>query len=196
MPAPPFVKRLTAKAFAALGPRNPLQQLSAEDKQLLWNMLFFYAFMKLAGHRWPNAEPFERVARTTRDAAKFAAKLEADVFQGPLAKELQPYFSGFEDLPKVLRAFANRVGEILDLLGKPGRQGELQINRRLVIASEFVRLRTGSYHDEHVAELLQGIRLQNEPDFSGDAIHKKRNYLKRKHPAFYQSIKEELAKLV
>jgi hypothetical protein len=181
-------RKYTALAFAALGPKNPLRNLSEEDKQLLWAHLKLYAVItEEPGYRELNSGPEERAARRARDAAQLADRLEADVFNGALAEEIQPIFSGFEALPEALRAFANRVGGVLEMAGKPGRMGELSINQLLVMASEFVRLKTGSPYDEHVAELFQGIRTKKGSDFSGDAIHKKRTYLKKNYPALYQN---------
>lgn len=179
------MRKETARAFATLGPANPLRQLSEEDKQLLWAFLKLYA--TLTESPFNRNGPEEQAARTARDAAKLADCLEADILSGPLAKELQPFFSGFEALPEVLRAFANKVGGILELVGKPGRKEEIFVNQLLIIASEFVRLKIGSHYDEHVAELFQGISKKSGADFSGDAIHKRRNYLKKNYPALYQN---------
>jgi hypothetical protein len=57
-----------------------------------------------------------------------------------------------------------------------------------VAASEFVRLRTGQYFDEHVAELYQAITASKHSlseDLSGDAIRKKRDYTAKNYPDLY-----------
>jgi hypothetical protein len=181
-------RRNTANAFEDLGPKNPLRQLREEDRQLLWAYLKLFAFMtEHLDRRELDEELGKRAQRTVCEAARFAARLEADVFQGALAKGLRPFISGFEALPEQLRAFADNIGWVLDLAGKPGRQGELFINQLLIMASELVRLRIGSPFDEHVAELFQTIATNKESDFSGAAIHKKRNYLKKNYPHLYQS---------
>lgn len=187
-----IAQRNQVQAFAALGPTNPLRQLHDEDRQLLWAYLKLFSVLAAQPpSRDLNLEPEELASRTARDAAKLAVRLEADVFQGPLAAELHPFFSGFEVLPVLLREFSKRVSGAIDLVGGPGRKGELLTNQLLIIASEFVRLRMGSPYDEHVAELLQGIREtkdgEEESDFSGDAIRKRRKYMQKNYPVLYQT---------
>lgn len=56
------------------------------------------------------------------------------------------------------------------------------------MASEFVRLKLGKHFDEHLAELVQAIpgkRDSISEDISGDAIRKKRIYLKRRYPELH-----------
>jgi hypothetical protein len=70
-----------------------------------------------------------------------------------------------------------------------GHKDKMFANQILIIVSEFVHLKTGSYRDEDLAELYQGIvkpSLKHTKDvMSGDAIRKKRKYLKKKCPELY-----------
>lgn len=125
-------------------------------------------------------------SKTLRDASDLADKLEADVFQGSLKNELRPFIFGYESLPGILRSFARNIGNLLDATGKPGRKNEAFTNQLLVIASEFVRLATGSFNDEHLAELFPAVLATDlADDFSGDSIRKRRDRLKRQYPLLY-----------
>ncbi len=61
------------------------------------------------------------------------------------------------------------------------------------MASEFVRLKTGGYNDEHFAELIQALDLKFDfgADFSGDAIRKKRGYISDNYPLLYSNALKE-----
>ena len=75
-----------------------------------------------------------------------------------------------------------------NLVGKRGHKEKVQKNTFLIMASEFVRVKTGNYYDEHLAELLQTlprIDLNQQEDISGDSIRKKREHLKKVYPVIY-----------
>src|SRR5208283_3047648 len=92
-----------------------------------------------------------------------------------------------------LHAFASRLGGVLGLFGKAGHKERVMNNQILIMASEFVRLRTGKHYDEHLAELFQAISMDsNLKDFSGDAIRKKREHFKKTYPLFYRRTMNQL----
>jgi hypothetical protein len=81
-------------------------------------------------------------------------------------------------------------------MGKRGRKREALTIQLLVEASEFVRLKTHRYNDEHLAGLFnlierprerkpRGKKLSHQKELSGAAIGKKRLYLRRNYPALY-----------
>lgn len=96
-----------------------------------------------------------------------------------------------------------RLRFVLDITaGKPGQNRKMMRNRCLVVAGEFVWLKTGTYNDEHLAYLMQAVSLVPAPeadfsgtDFSGDAIRKKRNYLSSKYPFPYSRALSEAQRL-
>lgn len=96
----------------------------------------------------------------------------------------------FQDLPPRLEAFGILFGELLNrVVGKSGQKNKLAKNEFLVMASEFVLLKTNRYNDEHLAELIQALSDEADlSDFSGDAIHKKREHMKRIYPLVYASL--------
>ena len=110
------------------------------------------------------------------------------------AQALQDVLGDFHDLAMRLKAFALLFGGLGDqLLGKRGHHGRLWKNQFLVMASEFIRHKTASYNDEHWAELIQAInRTSDLADFSGDAIHKRRQNLKRTYPLAYACLFNKL----
>ncbi len=85
-----------------------------------------------------------------------------------------------------LVGFSKTLGEALNSFGKPGRKDEALATQGLIQASEFVRLKSGRYNDEHLAGVFQIIaRRPISDDFSGAAIRKKRLYLKKHYPVLY-----------
>src|ERR1039458_1069850 len=67
-----------------------------------------------------------------------------------------------------------------------GHKDEVLATQRLIQASEFVRLKTRRYNDEHLAGVFQIITKRPiSDDFSGAAIRKKRLYLKKHYPVLY-----------
>jgi hypothetical protein len=55
----------------------------------------------------------------------------------------------------------------LGAIGKPGHKHKSFPNQLIVAASEFVRCKTGSYNDEHLAEIFQPIANDVSDDLSG-----------------------------
>ena len=184
---PTISPALPPKHSGILPPDNPLNRLNDADRVLLFSMLMIYDVVttRVAKDR-PEEDPLERMAKLAADAAILSAKLESEVFQGPYADVFLPYISSFRDLPRRLAEFSELIGRKLNLLGKPGHKGRNLRNQYLILASEFVRLKAGQHYDEHVAELYQAIpgRPPSE-DLAGDAIRKKRDYIKRCYPDLY-----------
>jgi hypothetical protein len=73
----------------------------------------------------------------------------------------------------------------LRAIGKPGHKHKSFPNQLIVAASEFVRCKTGSYNDEHLAELFQPIANDVSDDLSGDAIRKRRDQMETTYPDLY-----------
>ena len=170
---------LAAKAFGDLVD-NPLKDLEKPDQIVLYSMLLVYsAVTTRAGKELSDDDPLERVAKLVANAADLGSKLESEVFHGPDTDVLLPYTSSFSDLPGRLAEFSKVVGGVLDLLGKPGHKGRNLTNQLLVQASEFVQLKTGEYHDGHLAELYKAIlESSRTEDLSPSEIQKMRKYVK------------------
>jgi hypothetical protein len=181
----------TAQAFRHIAASNPLRKLSEPDRKLLYSMLKVYAAVTTQdGKRRSKGGSkdglLEKEAKLVADAAKLGSKLESEVFHGPNSDVLLPYISSFSDLPGQLAEFSKVVGGMLDLLGKRGRKEGNLDNLFLIVASEFVLLKVGQHYDEHLAELFQAISERPlTADLSGDAIRKRREYLKKCYPDLY-----------
>lgn len=193
------ITKRVGKAFESTGPRNPLNRLQEVDKCLLWAWLTVYSSCEVEPKkRFDFLSWLERTTQTAADADALATRIQAQVFQSEFAKSVSPFVIGFQDVPLRLHAFASRLGEVLGSFGKPGHKGRVLNNRFLIMASEFVRLRTGKHHDEHLAELYQAIRMEPENssatpgDFSGDAIRKKREHFKKTYPLLYRHAMNEV----
>ena len=177
----------TAQAFRDIAAGNPLRKLSEPDQKLLYSMLKVYAAVTTQnGKRRSKDGLLEKEAKLVADAAKLGSKLESEVFHGPDSDVLLPYISSFSDLPRQLTEFSKVVGGMLDLFGKRGHKEGNLYGFFLIVASEFVRLKTGQHYDEHLAELYQAVSERSlTEDLSGDAIRKRREYLKKNYLDLY-----------
>jgi len=140
------------RAFKSVGRRNPLRELSNSDKQVLMALLHIYVAAPKAVE---GLRRLEGAARVATDAAALAKRMRSELFEGSTAQMLAPLSASFHDLPTRLEEFS-KIGTIVhSLIGKPGHTGVIARNQLLIMASEFVRLRTGKPYDEHLAELVQ-----------------------------------------
>jgi len=170
---------LAAKAFGDLLD-NPLKDLEKPDQTLLYSMLLVYSAVTTRVSKGPSDDDsLEGVAKLVANAADLGLRLESEVFHGPDSDVFLPFISSFSDLPRGLAEFSKLVGGVLDLIGKPGHKGRNLTNQLLIQASEFVQLKTGEYHDGHLAELYKAI-LESSPteDLSFREIQKMRKYVK------------------
>ena len=175
---------LTATAFESLHCDAPLiRGLDNGEKMGLVVLLKVYEATTQEGGSDPYFEQMERVAKVAAEAAAFGARLESEVFQGPFADYLPPYTSKFRELPKQLAEFSMMYGFFMRRFGKSGHKAKIHADYWLVMASEFVQLKTGQYHDGHLAELYKAI-LESCPtkDLSANAIRKMKEYIKKRHP--------------
>jgi hypothetical protein len=171
---------LTAKAFESLHCDAPLRGLDDGDRMSLVLLLKIYEATMQEGGSDPYFEQMEKVAKVATEAAAFGARLESEVFQGPFADFLPPYTSKYRELPKKLLAFSVVYGFYVRSFGKTGHKAKIHADYWLVMASEFVRLKTNQYCDGQMGELLYAIgdHLDSEAK-SDEAIRKKRLFLKK-----------------
>ncbi len=183
------IRDRVAKAFQSVYSSNPLSRLSVSDRTYLCSLLLAYDYKSRTKHgEAPNAflKELDSMSKTAADAAKLGARLKSQIFEGDSSEALRPFTAGFEDLPMRLIGFSKTLGEALNSFGKPGRKDEALATQGLIQASEFVRLKSGRYNDEHLAGVFQIIaRRPISDDFSGAAIRKKRLYLKKHYPVLY-----------
>jgi len=177
---------LVRKRFENVGPKNPLRGLSDHDKCFLTALLEVYA---RAPESDKLSDTLEEAAGIAAEAGSLAGKIESRFLSGPLAEMLGLYIGSSRDLPARLATFSKSMGAIIDnLVGKRGHKGKTSRNRFLIMASEFVRLKTGKHYDEHLAELMQTINPSIDfdgDDISGDSIRKKRVHLKKTYALLY-----------
>ena len=106
------------RAFAEIGPQNPLGKLNKRDRESLWSLLTAYEKMS----KNPPSDPWEEIEKLAAQSAVIASRLDRDVFKGSSAEILKPFLSGYEDLPERLRSLSAQLGGLAALLGKPGVQ--------------------------------------------------------------------------
>ena len=185
----------TAQAFGNIGANNPLIELLDPERRLLFSLLKLHAVMPtLVGKGKAGDDELERIAKVAADAARFAVKLEQEVFQGPYSDAFSQETCGFRDLPVRLAELSERLGRALNLIGKPGHKKKNFRDQFLIRASELVKLKFGQHYDEHLAELFQAVanRPLKEGDRSGDSIRKRREYLAEKYSDLYAIWLEEM----
>ena len=175
-------EKAVCSAFGGLNLQNPLLRLRVEDKILLWALLKVIDSRKHGSVQSDIDNLFEEVRQTAKDAAALANRIENVVFSGPVGQILngKPMLC-FRDLPKLLTAYADQLRELMSHTGKSGHTKEAFGNMYLVVVSEFLKLKTGSYNDDHLADLGQQIGEIG----GGESIRKRRALFKRTYPAAY-----------
>ena len=182
-----ILRKRTAYFFRQIAKDNPLKRLGQADRIAVAASLNVYDSLARE-RRSTSSRDLDQISKVAADASQLGKKLESDVFQGHLAEPLLPFVSRFRDIPKQLDRLSRTLGEVLKQFGKRGHFKRNSANRFLVMTSEFVHLRLGQHYDEHLAELLQAISGRPlSKDVSGDAIRKKREYMKRHYPQLYES---------
>ena len=185
------LRKAVKEAFDCLGAANPLNQLIELDKAIVWGALMTFT----SDRNRPSAplmRQLDRLAKIAKDAAKLSSTIE-EVFQNDFGEVLNRRIAACEDLPIRLSFFSGQVEEFLLPLGDTGlRRKRTLEDRYLIYASEFVKFKTGTWNDEHVAELLQTMR-SGVTEFSGDAIRKTRERFKLKHPIVYERAVEDIS---
>jgi hypothetical protein len=173
---------LSRRAFQKLEKGNPLEKLPESVRILLCSMLLLGATIEKAD-RQSDEDPFKRVAELAREAGRLGARLESEVFHGPYS-DLMPFTSGFSNLPERLTEFSKIVSEVMAPFGGPGHEGKVFDVFPLILATEFVRLRTGHFYYETLAELYQYVSGRRK-HFSADTIRRRRDRLKEQSPLIY-----------
>jgi hypothetical protein len=193
---------LLAEAFERLGPKNPLRKLSDEDRWLLWGLLI--RFVQWRDKPFDYLKTLDRAAETASSAAELAKKMQA-TFRVDHIEPLNGLLEHFRGVPAVLYLYAEKVESLVNKIGKKGHKQRTVTTASLIEASEFVRLKTRSWNDEHLIELLQfipdflsGPEHKSTEAFDGSFIRKRRERFKRDYPAFYngtvRSLREEQKK--
>jgi hypothetical protein len=186
------------EAFEGLHLDAPLRKLDDSDRIVLWALLLTYAHFSPEKLVTEEINDLERLSKIMADAARVGAELRSEVLEGPLSGPFRPFIAGFADVPLRLARFSERLGKELNSYGKPGHKARIRSTQWLVEASEFIRLKTHQYNDEHLADLFQAIETDYEEpqeDLSSDAIRKKRKYLKKHYPRRYADALEQAKKL-
>jgi hypothetical protein len=179
---------LAGKAFQRIHPDNPLNKLCEPQQRLLYSMLFLDTTMERIPKGQSKDHKGERLAKLAAEANRIAAQFELEVFQEGYYSDLFGQLaSDSRDVPRRFMALAQFVGGCLDKLGKPGHKERNEGNTFFILATEFVRLTTGAYNDEHLADLYQFIS-ERSGDYSAEAIRKKRERLRKAYPTLVAAI--------
>jgi hypothetical protein len=183
-----FDPQIVFRTFDELRKPNPLKKMTDADKKIVWGMLLIFADEKFEkSKRSRYLDQIERVTKTATEAAKLANQIR-EILEKDNGEWLNQRLKACWDLPARLDSFAEQAGGPLRSLGRTeGKRKRAIADRYLIYASEFVKLKTGSWNDEHLFELLQATRI-NDVKFSGDAVHKTRERFKIKHPLLYRTI--------
>jgi len=190
------------KAFDTTGAENPLRALGQLDRHLLWSLLTIYMFDSRERRKPDRVSlAMEEMGKIAADAVALAQRIQGEVLTSEHWEAVKPFLRDLEDTPARLYLFGRRLGTLMNAFGKPGHKEGTLVKSSLVRASEFVRLRTGDYNDEHLAELCQAInpefsgrkkRISELPEFSGDAIRKQRDHFAKTYPLLYRNLLKHL----
>jgi hypothetical protein len=175
--------------FKNTSPKNPLNALPLSDKRVLWALLTVHVSALQDTESDVRINSLDKVHKLAFQASSLAKEIQGEVFEGEVAVLLKPYVGKFNVLPVLLALFGQTLQAVLaTATGERGHKAKLLANRALIEASELVRIRTGKYHDEHLAEVIQAVDPNNrlEQDLSGDSIRKKRDHMRRAYPLVYQ----------
>lgn len=174
-----------SRVFDSLGADNPLKELTQGEQRALWALGIKYQKGASTETDVRLADALDEAEKAARDANQIAGRIES-VLRDPTVEIIIDGLSvAFERLPEFLRAFGGAVLEKAPILGKPGYKDATFRTSDLVMASEFVRLKTGHYNDEPLADLLQAVSDDPAPTkLSGEAIRRRRTRFKEEYPEF------------
>jgi hypothetical protein len=177
------------KAYDALHPRSALKRLSSKDKFWIWVHLEGFAedknrSRKTRKTRFP--QQLEHAARAGLDALRLAMEIEK-ILKKDYGEPFNRSLRNSRHLPAFLLSFAKTFSPIYMLGATESRREHALIDLQLIYVCHFVRIKTGAWHDEQVATLLQTMRSEQD-DFSADAIRKKRKRFQSEHPEFFLGI--------
>lgn len=177
-----------AKAFQHIHPNNPLNKLSRPDREILYSLLLLDASMDRIPKEHSKDHSAEKLAKLAADANRIAAEFDSVVFNDGLYSDIFGHLAGeYRDAPEQFMALTQLVGGILDMLGKPGHMERNERNTFFILATEFVRLRTGEYYDEHLADLYQFI-WERSADYPAETIRKRRARFQKAYPDLHAEI--------
>jgi hypothetical protein len=178
-------KGFADRAFRDFYTDSPLLQLQLHDRVYLVSLLKVFEVATTSKNVPPFSASLEGAHQIADQARTLASGMKANEGLRNLER-LDPFLHlRFASIADDLDAFASFVTTVLGALGKVGHKHHAFPNTLIVAASEFVRLHTGSYNDEHLVELFQRFRVDATEKFSGDAIRKRREQMKRYYPKLY-----------
>jgi hypothetical protein len=179
-----------ARVFANLGPNNPLRAMNAADRKAVWGSLMIFAESIDDPHKSLHLERMEHLAKVVSDAARLSAEIEK-LLRNDYGEVLNRRLIASKGLPAQLNSFMIEVGGLLYATGFQKQRAFADCP--LIYASELVRLRTGTWNDVHLEELLRAMRDEDK-EYSGDAIHKKRERFKASYPLIYRLIVQKVSR--
>jgi hypothetical protein len=181
------IGKFVSSAFEELLPGNPLLMLNESDQQFVWAQS--YVFLALEGRALKDdpMDALKEAEHIARQAPRWAAELRRVIFGSSVAALLDESVTPFRALPDMLTALSQRLLTGLEPMGKSGHKKSTATNVELVVLSEFLMKKTGSYNDVALAELLQTFPgASPDIDLSAESIGKRRRRLKDEYPVPYE----------
>ncbi len=130
---PVSMEERVRKAFKRLGPKNPLSDLGAFEKRMLFSLVVIYAGDKEFDREKRRPSESQKLEEMAATAASLAKKLQKQIFEGSLSEPLRPFVKGFQDVPPRLRVLALRLQSILRVTaGKPGQTRKMGLTKSLL----------------------------------------------------------------
>jgi hypothetical protein len=188
--SPRDLKKFIARKFGELGPKNPLRTMPEADQKLVLGALMIFAEFIDEPSESDNLKSIEHLAQVVSDAARLSAEIEK-ALATDYGEVLNRRLIASKNLPEQLNSFMIDVGGLLYATGF--KKQRAFSDYPLIYASELVRLRTGTWNDVHLEELLGAMRNEDK-EYSGDAVHKKRERFRANYPLIYKGIVQKVSR--
>lgn len=149
------IGKFVSPAFEDLLAGNPLLGLSEAARQFVWAQSYVFLALEAGALKDDPMDELERAEHIARQLQRLAPELRRLIFGSSVAGLLAEIVTPFRALPDTLTAFSQCLLAGLEPMGKSGRKRSTANNVELVVLSEFLMRKTGSYNDVALAQLLE-----------------------------------------
>ena len=186
------------QCYQDIGWNNPLRKLSEELKVHLFSQLIVYG--ELERHDKPQEDPsnyqisVDEAHEVAREANALADRIDSLLQEGWNWKQLH-FMTPYRILPWMLRHLSSNLGFFARMIAKPRKLDSVLATQMLLTASEFVKINTGSFNDEHLVDLVQQMYPFWSDELAGDTIRKRRDRFKADYPEHYRRVRDHAKRM-
>ena len=192
-----FLSRYRKKYEVDLARNNPLRRLDDRELIAVFACLTMYLSDK-EQHIEFSATSLKETRMISEEAALLGERISRLMWKSKPWDQFR-FLKIHRILPPLLSTFSKSLSGFVDLFAKKASDNDTGRDF-LICASLILRSSTGSFHDEHLAEVIQllprpkvqpyapGRPVSARSELSGDAIRKKRDRLRRSYPQRYKFV--------